>query len=170
MTKVEPEAWLRGPVPGVPTSLQPVAHALVQAVDDAERAVSQLDDVELWTSPGGAASVGYHLVHMAGSIDRLLTYARGETLSADQRDHLERERSPDTAVGAEPLLARLSEVVAVALAQLRSTKDADLDHPRGVGRAALPSSVRGLLHHAGEHAARHAGQIVTTARVVGSRR
>ena len=26
-----PDAWLRGPVPGVPDELQPVAHALLQA-------------------------------------------------------------------------------------------------------------------------------------------
>ena len=35
-----------------------------------------------------------------------------------------------------------------------------------VGRDRLPSTVRGLLFHAAEHAQRHTGQIVTTVRIV----
>jgi hypothetical protein len=35
-----------------------------------------------------------------------------------------------------------------------------------VGRGRLPSSVRGLLYHAGEHTTRHAGQAITTAKIV----
>ena len=34
----------------------------------------------LWTRPAGLASVGFHLQHIAGVIDRLFTYARGEAL------------------------------------------------------------------------------------------
>jgi uncharacterized damage-inducible protein DinB len=32
----------------------------------------------------------------------------------------------------------------------------------------LPSTVRGLMFHAAEHSQRHAGQIVTTARIIRS--
>jgi hypothetical protein len=35
-----------------------------------------------------------------------------------------------------------------------------------VGRGRLPSTVIGLLFHAAEHTQRHAGQVVTTARIV----
>jgi uncharacterized damage-inducible protein DinB len=37
---------------------------------------------------------------------------------------------------------------------------------RGVGRAQLPSNVLGLLFHAAEHASRHTGQVVTTAKML----
>jgi hypothetical protein len=158
----QPEAWLRGPVPGVPEALQPVAHALVQAMEDAERLTTGLHPADLWTSPGGAATVGFHLRHAAGSLDRLLTYARGEALSDAQRRALatEKELTPD--VGADELVGQLRAGTSRALAQLRTTPADRLDDHRPVGRAALPSSVRGLLYHAGEHTARHVGQISTT--------
>ncbi len=157
-----PEAWLRGPVPGVSTSLQPVAHALVQALEDVERLAGTLPPERLWKGPGAAAPVGFHLRHMAGSLDRLLTYARGEGLSEMQREALLREREVSGGPDAEALLASFRATVESALDQLRATREDELDDLRTVGRAALPSSVRGLLHHAGEHTARHAGQVSTT--------
>src|SRR5512142_2892671 len=89
----EPEHWLSGPVPGVPAELQPVAHALLQARDDLAAAAAPLTAEQLWTSPGGAAPVGYHLVHAAGSLGRLLTYARGQQLTAEQFDELKAEKA-----------------------------------------------------------------------------
>ena len=53
-----------------------------------------------------------------------------------------------------------------ALAQLAATAESTLGDARAVGRAQLPSTVFGLLFHAAEHASRHTGQIVTTARLV----
>ena len=161
----EPEFWLRGiQVDGIAPALQPVAHALLQAVEDVERAASSLSVDELWMRPGGAASAGFHLRHLAGSLDRLTTYARGEQLSAEQLAALRAEQEPGAAAG--DLLAHVRATVERALGQLRATPDAALDEPRGVGRAKLPSSVRGLLYHAGEHTARHAGQVITTIKVV----
>ena len=55
-----------------------------------------------------------------------------------------------------------------AMAQLRATPPASLNDARAVGRAALPTTVLGLLFHAAEHSQRHAGQVVTTAKVVRS--
>ena len=71
-----PEPWLRGPVPEVPALLQPVAHALVHAVEDVTRTVTALEAATVWRRPGGAASVGFHVRHAGGSLDRLFTYAR----------------------------------------------------------------------------------------------
>ena len=51
-----PEPWLRGPVPGVPALLQPAAHALLLAREEVEAAAAGLFELELWVSPGGAAS------------------------------------------------------------------------------------------------------------------
>jgi hypothetical protein len=162
-----PEAWQRGPVPGIPDHLQPVAHALIGAAEDAGDAVGGLTAAQLWCSPGGAASVGFHLMHLAGSTDRLLTYARGEGLTAAQKEALAAERAlAEPRPTADVLLRRWQETVERALAQLARTTDAELGEPRGIGRMAVPSNVRGLLFHAAEHATRHVGQIITTAKIV----
>ena len=72
------EAWLRGPVDGVPPMLVPVAHMLLHAQDDAAEAVKGLTPDQIWARPGGGASIGFHVRHLMGALDRLFTYARGE--------------------------------------------------------------------------------------------
>ena len=161
------EVWLRGPIPDVPAQLQPAAHALLQARNDLERASIDLATEQLWSRPLGVASVGFHVRHAGGSADRLFTYARGESLSEAQLALLAAEREPgDPPVTAAALVEALDGIVQRALAQLRATDPASLAEPRAVGRAKLPSSVGGLLFHAAEHAQRHAGQAITTARIV----
>lgn len=170
MTNPTIEVWLRGPVLGVPAPLQPVAHALLQALEDVSAAAVQLPPGELWRPVGGAASVGFHIRHMASSLDRLFTYARGEPLSDEQRAALKAERAADQTLTVEQLLASLARATDLAIAQLRATDPTSLSQPRAVGRAAHPSTVGGLLFHAGEHAARHAGQVVTTVIILKARR
>lgn len=160
------EAWLRGPVPGVPPLLQPAAHALVQARKELEAVAGGLAPDELWNAPDGVASVAYHLRHLAGALDRLLTYARNEPLSETQRAALVAERQrPDPLPTAAALLSEVSAAIDRALEQLRSTPESALLEPRFVGRARLPSTVLGLIFHAAEHTARHAGQVVTTVKM-----
>jgi uncharacterized damage-inducible protein DinB len=167
MTIELPEPWLRGPLPGVPSLLQPAAHAFVMASEDVTTAIAGLTSEQLWRAPGGVASAGFHLAHLAGSTDRLLTYARGEALSDMQRHTLERERTlSEIRPALHQLLTTWQTAVADALEQLSSTPEASLLEPRVVGRARLPSTVLGLLFHAAEHASRHTGQIVTTAKLV----
>ena len=164
-----PEPWLRGPLPGIPATLQPAGHALVAALEETQRVSSDLATAQLWLRPGGIASIGFHLLHLAGSTDRLLTYARGEALSESQRASLADEQSMgEPFPSLEVLLAAWNRIVEQALVQLAETPDAMLDVPRTIGRAELPSTVRGLLFHAAEHAQRHAGQVVTTARLIRS--
>jgi hypothetical protein len=161
-----PEVWLRGPVPDIAPLLQPVAHALLQAVEDVRRVVRPLSAAHLWARPGGAPSVGFHVRHAAGSLDRLFTYARGERLSAEQRTFLESEAEPGSPPAqAAALASGFEQQVDRALAQLRATQDATLLKARGVGRLHLPSTVLGLLVHAAEHTQRHVGQIITTAKI-----
>jgi hypothetical protein len=163
----EPEAWLSGPIDGVSASLMPVAHALVQARRDITRAVTGLNVTQIWARPGGVAAVGFHLRHLAGSTDRLRSYAEGKTLTPEQRAVLGAEGEPGTPpAAAGELLTGVDAAIDEVLEVLRATPDGDLDLPRKVGRARLPTTVRGLLYHIGEHAARHAGQVVTTAKVV----
>ena len=164
-----PEVWLRGPVPGFAPELMPVAHSLLQVREEVEAAVAPLSFEELWTRPGGAASVGFHVKHLAGSLDRLLTYAKGEGLTEAQFAALATEGGPSfPEEGAVALLGAMRAAIDRALGQLRTTPVDSLDEGRQVGRAGLPSTVRGLLFHAAEHTQRHAGQIVTTAKIVRS--
>ncbi|HEV7589376.1 MAG TPA: DinB family protein [Longimicrobium sp.] len=162
----QPEPWLRGPIPGIPPLLMPVAHALVMAREDIEAAISALSADELWTRPGGAASAGFHAMHLAGSLDRLFTYARGEQLTAGQLRTREREKSPEPPPSVAELVRLVHDTVDRALAQLRATDERTLLESREVGRMKLPSNVLGLLFHAAEHTQRHVGQVVTTAKVV----
>jgi uncharacterized damage-inducible protein DinB len=167
MTGSRPEPWLRGPLPGIPALLQPVGHALVMAMEDVAAAAGDLGPDELWVQPGGMASVGFHLAHLSGSTDRLLTYARGEPLSEAQRAALAREGAISTIrPSLTELLTNWRTTVSTALQQLSSTPESTLAEPREVGRARLPSTVLGLLFHAAEHASRHTGQVVTMSRVV----
>lgn len=156
------EAWLSGPVAGVDAWLQPAAHALIQARVDLRAALEGLSGEQLWARPKGVASLAFHVLHVAGATDRLLTYARGAPLDDAQRAFLAREGAPGTQT-AEALLAELDAVLERALTQIRATSRESLLEPRRVGRMGLPSTVLGLLFHAAEHAQRHAGQATTTA-------
>jgi hypothetical protein len=166
MATPRPEVWLRGPVSGVPGPLQPVAHALLQAQEEVHALLQGFPDSLLWTRPAGVASVGFHLQHVAGVVDRLFTYARGDQLTPAQLAALRQEGAPahpDVSVG--DLLHAFDAAVSAAIEQLRGTEDVSLAHAREVGRSRLPSTVLGLLAHAAEHTQRHVGQLLVTARV-----
>ena len=163
---IAPEAWLRGPVEGVPDQLQPVAHALLQAREDARAVLHGFPAELLWNRPAGVACVGFHLQHMAGVVDRLFTYARGASLSEEQRTALGQEgKPPESGGGLEDLLAAFDARVEKALSDLRAIEPGALNAVRLVGRKQLPSTMRGLLFHAAEHVQRHVGQMLVTARV-----
>ena len=159
---------MRGPIDGIDPMLMPVAHALVQVREDLEQLVSLVPVNQVWARPGGAASIGFHVRHLGGALDRLFTYARGETLTDAQKTALRAE-----SVAGDPSATALADIVKEtgaaierALDQLRNTApDRLLDH-RGIGRAQLPSNVLGLLFHAAEHSTRHAGQAITTAKIL----
>jgi uncharacterized damage-inducible protein DinB len=147
--------------------LIPASHALVQASEDLEPAVSGLTVEQLWVKPGGAASVGFHLRHIAGSIDRLLTYARGEQLTGAQRQAMPLEQQPgDPPADAAALVREAQAAIERALAAILAVPKESLFDPRAIGRQALPTNVFGLLCHIAEHAQRHTGQVITTAKIV----
>jgi uncharacterized damage-inducible protein DinB len=159
------EVWLRGPVEGVAPELMPVVHSLLQVREELERAARSLSRDELWKRPGGAASIGFHLKHIAGSLDRLTTYAGGRQLDAGQLEWLKAEERVDSE-DAGALLDVAIRAIDEALERTRATPIERLGEARAVGRSRLPSTVLGLLFHAAEHAQRHAGQIATTIRVL----
>jgi len=160
-----PEVWLRGALDGFDPYVQPAAQALLQVAEELPERLRDLSVEQLWARPGGAASIGYHALHLAGALERLLTYARGETLSAEQQAAAAAERQA-AGLDAAALSARVAAALSAALAQLRATPREQLLEPRAVGRLRLPSSALGLVIHAAEHSSRHAGQIATTVKVV----
>lgn len=159
--------WLRGPIPGIPALLQPVAHALVDADEDTRKALAGMTAEQLNHRPGSAASAAYHVKHAMGSLDRLFAYARGESLSAEQTAALVAEKTMYERIFEPLVLAdEFSAAIRRAHEQLRATQEADLLTVRLVGRAKLPSNTIGLLVHAAEHTARHVGQLMTTAKML----
>jgi hypothetical protein len=166
MNTVQTEAWQRGPVAGFDPLVMPVVHALIQVREDLERLTPTVPHDHVWRRPGGAASIGFHVRHTGGALDRLFTYARGDALSDAQRASLRVEGEPgDPAAPLSALVAEVSAIIDRAFEQLRTTSRDALLEERKVGRAGLPATVLGLLFHAAEHATRHVGQAITTALV-----
>lgn len=160
------EWWQRGPVEGVPALLQPVAHILLQVRESVGELVDGLTEEQWNARPANVASVAFHIRHIPGVIDRLFTYARGESLSEEQFTALRGEGAPIDAADISKALDLLSARVDAAIAELRTIDATTLGDFRAVGRAKLPSTVIGCLVHGAEHAMRHVGQLSVTARVV----
>src|SRR6476661_5337657 len=139
-SRPKPEAWLRGPIDGVPALLQPVAHALIQAVEEVTAMLAGFDDERLWERPFGVASVGFHLQHLSGVLDRLTTYARGASLDAMQVAALRGEGVRDDAIRSAELVAAFAARVDLTMTALRAIDPGTLTLPRNVGRAGLPST------------------------------
>ena len=166
MSQIKPEVWLRGPISGIPTLVQPVAHALLQAKDEIHDMMEDFPDALLWERPGGAASAGFHLKHITGVLDRLITYAAGQPLSPDQLDYLKAETLPSPQDTVTSLLIKLDAQIEATLDALKAVDETALTEPRSVGRQQLPSTVLGLLFHAAEHTMRHTGQLLVTVQVL----
>ena len=162
-----PEVWLRGPVAGVPTILQPIAHVLLQAQEEVHELSQDFPSDLLWEKPAGAASVAFHLQHICGVLDRLFTYAKGRSLSYDQLKDLKLEgQKPEAGISRESLIEKLDIQFQKTIQELSVIDPDSLFETRGVGRAQLPSTTIGLLFHAAEHTMRHVGQLLVTVKVL----
>ena len=160
------EVWQRGPLPNITPLLQPVAHALLQAREELNLYLLDYPVDKLWVKPAGMASVGFHLQHLSGVLDRVFTYALAKQLSEFQFEQLAEEGS-DSERGYQvtDLVKRFNDQVDTAMDQLKNTDPEILPEYRGIGRAGLPSTVIGLLVHAAEHTMRHIGQLMVTVAV-----
>lgn len=166
-TPLQTEAWQRGPVEGYEPLLMPVVHALLQVREDLHALAARVPNDFVWERPGGAASIGFHVRHTGGALDRLFTYARGEALTEAQRAFARQEGEPgDPPATLAALVADVDRDIDRAFDQLRATSRDSLLEARKVGRAGLPSTVLGLLFHAAEHCTRHVGQAITTAKIL----
>lgn len=163
-SKLEP--WLRGTMKNIPAVHRAILHAFELAEEDLSRWCSDLTAQQLDASPGGAASVAFHIRHISRSIDRLLTYAEANPLSEQQLAALKTEMESGAEAG--KLFEELRSTLASASDRVRALIGADLEAARAVGRQGLPTSVGGLLVHVADHTQRHVGQAITTAKIVRS--
>ena len=159
------EPWLRGTHSDVPAAGRAVLHALELSLDDLTKWTAGLTDAEVHAQPLGLTSIAFHLRHIAGSTDRILTYAEGGELTAQQLAALRTELDGE---GKHESLAELLAAVEVsfndAADRIRVLSTADLNTPRFVGRKQLPTSIGGAMIHVADHTLRHVGQVVTTAK------
>jgi uncharacterized damage-inducible protein DinB len=141
----------------------PVLYAFEQAREDLARYTENLTPEQIWASPHGFGSVGFHVRHIAGSVERLLTYLDDCALNERQMAELAAEKAP-LPCGREELLARLDRALTEAERVVRAVDPDTLAEPRSVGRKRLPTTVIGLLTHVAEHTQRHVGQAISAAK------
>ena len=77
------EPWLRGTWTEVPAVTRGVLHALELAREDLHKWCGPLSKEQLHAKTAGLPSVGFHLRHIAGSVDRLLV-GNGDTIICEQ--------------------------------------------------------------------------------------
>ncbi len=158
------EPWLRGTLRGVHPLHAALLHSFQQASEDIDKFTTGLTDEQMWAEPFGLASVGFQIRHIAGSVDRLLTYARGEQLSETQLEALRSEKEPGA--GRADLIDFLRRQMEQAEEVVRSIDPNSAGEERAVGRKRLPTTVGGLLIHVAEHTQRQVGQCIITAKIV----
>jgi hypothetical protein len=162
------EPWLRGPLAGVPTVLAPTLYAFAQAREDMAHWSYGLTDAEIWLRPHGLAPIGFHLRHIAGSVERLTAYMRGEQLTVKQLEAIAHEIDPEAGLSRSliELLAEVNEALHQSEQAIRALDPTILEERRGVGRKHLPTTVIGLVIHLAEHTQRHVGELIVTAKLI----
>jgi len=158
------EPWLRGTLTEFPAEPRAVLHALELAREDIAQWCGPLAAEEMHARPYGLASVAFQVRHIAGSLDRLLTYAEGNSLDAAQLKTLAAEMRPEGSK--EEILAEFEAGLREAERRVRAIDLSSWQEPRAVGRKKLPTTVAGLLIHCAEHTQRHVGQAITTAKIL----
>lgn len=159
-----PEPWLRGTLTEVPAVARGVLHALELAREDVNKWCAELSDEQIHARPAGLPSVAFQLRHIAGSLDRLLTYAEGHALSEEQFQTLKAEASSKGTT--REVLNELESAISRGSVRIRTLASEDLAIPRVVGSKRMPTTLGGLLVHIADHTQRHAGQTITTAKLV----
>lgn len=155
------EVWLRGQkTEDLHPLMQPVADALLQAKEEIELMMNHFPDNLLWIQPAHCASPGFHLMHICGVLDRLITYAEGKSLTDEQLLYLKNETISHS-LTAKDLVLRVNTTIQLTIERLKQFQEG-FTEKRTVGRAALPSTVIGLCTHAAEHTMRHTGQLLVT--------
>ena len=86
---------MRGTLTEFPAEQRAILHALEMAREDISQWCEPLVSEDMHARPYGLAPVAFQLRHIVGSLDRLLTYAEGKSLSAAQLQTLAAEMRPE---------------------------------------------------------------------------
>lgn len=160
----QPEPWLRGTLTDMPAVARAVLHAFELAQEDVNRWCGSLSEADFNARPSGLPPLAFHLRHIPRSLDRLLSYAEGNQLSAEQITTLKTEMEPGAS--REALFNEFNQGLESAAQRVRALAAGDLEQPRFIGKKQLPTTVGGVLVHLADHTQRHVGQIVTTAKIL----
>jgi len=164
LVAMQPEPWLRGPMSGIAPAAQPLLFSFAQIREDLERHTAGLTNEDVWKPAVGGGTLGFHLRHIAGSVERLTGYLFGEQVSDAQLAQLKGESEPTGTLS--ELLAGIERSFAAAEERVKKLDPASLFEPRHVGRKQMPTTVLGLLVHIAEHSQRHLGQAITIAKAL----
>jgi uncharacterized damage-inducible protein DinB len=164
--KKQPENWLRGPVIGIPDLLQPAAHGLLQSLEEIKIYMKDFPSEMLYENPAGRASVAFHLKHITGVLDRMLTYSKENSLSDAQFDYLKNEEKTEENGSIQSFIEAFEDKVNEALEYFKTLDPAKITDFRTIGRRKMPTTLIGLLFHAAEHSQRHVGQLLVTVSVL----
>lgn len=159
-----PEPWLRGTLGEVHFVQRSLLHALEQAGEDISRWCDDLTMDEMNARPHDLPSVAFQMRHICRSLDRLLTYGEGQPLDSMQLQALSNENAQGE--DKEMSVGVFDEALKRAEMRVREFEPSKFEVQRFVGRAHLPTTAGSLLIHCAEHIMRHAGQLITTAKVV----
>jgi uncharacterized damage-inducible protein DinB len=158
------EPWMRGPIDNVPLPVMPLFFGFAQVREELRKHCTGLTAEQMWRKVGDAAPLGFHLRHIGGSVDRLLTYLEERQLSPAQLTQLKDESM--AGAGFEQLYGELDQSLSTAEKRLLQLDLTRFDAPRYIGRKRLEVTALGLVVHIAEHTARHLGQAVTTAKLI----
>jgi uncharacterized damage-inducible protein DinB len=116
----------------------------------------------LWLRVGDIAPAAFHIRHIGGSVDRLLTYAAGKQLSEAQMQELQAEQQPGALSSVAELFEYFGSKLQTAGATIRELDVSDLTVVREIGRKRIPVPLGVLLAHIAEHTQRHVGEAIIT--------
>jgi uncharacterized damage-inducible protein DinB len=153
---------------GAITGMHPLQAALLYSFEHARVDITKwtegMTTEQLWRRSGEVASVAFHVLHIGGSVDRLMTYAEGKQLSEEQMQEL-RAEAEIRDLSRDELLTRLEAKLQAAGARLQKLDVSDLEAIREIGRKRVPVSLGVLLTHIAEHTQRHVGAAIVTTKV-----
>ena len=162
-TDPAPEPWLRGVLPDVEPLTGHLLRASEHIQEDVEEALRGLTPTQLWATPHGMTSAGFHAKHLAGSTERLCTYLGGAALTEEQIRAVALESNGNQT--APELLSEIKAAFRRYEQLVRQLRPESFGSLREVGRKRLPVTAVSLAIHIAEHGQRHMGQLVSAARL-----
>lgn len=158
---------MRGIVPGIDPVVGHLLRACEHIREDLERAIAPLSVEQLWATPHGMTSAGFHTKHLAGSTQRLCAYLEGhqltqEQLAAMKAENTGKESAGDLIAAVRSSLARYEELV-------RALTPEHFGDLREIGRRRLQTTAISLVIHIAEHGQRHVGQAISASKLASRR-